>query len=71
MVATTQSAAPATPLWLELTVLVSIKLALLALCWWIWFSTPLAPHMHIPPEAVAAHLLGDARADANTGAQAQ
>jgi hypothetical protein len=48
------------PLWLEVTVVLLIKAALLWGAWQLWFSHPLAPHMRAPVDAVGDHLLGPA-----------
>ncbi|WP_036665149.1 cytochrome oxidase putative small subunit CydP [Paludibacterium yongneupense] len=46
------------PLWLDVTVVLLFKAALLWGAWYLWFSHPLAPHMRAPVAAVEDHLLG-------------
>lgn len=50
------------PLWLEITVVLVLKILLL---WWaktLWFDQPLARHMTVPAAAVERQLLGTAPA---------
>ena len=55
------------PLWLEIAVVLAIKLLLL---WWIkvqWFSAPLAQHMTVPDRAIEQQLLGAVPPSTSTG----
>jgi hypothetical protein len=47
----------------EIAVLVVAKLVLLYVIWHAWFATPLAIHMHVAPDTVMQHVLGDTSQD--------
>ena len=44
------------PLGRDLAVILVLKLAALALLWWVFFSHPTATHMRVEPSRAAAHL---------------
>ncbi|WP_035053957.1 cytochrome oxidase putative small subunit CydP [Andreprevotia chitinilytica] len=46
------------PLWLEITLILVIKVFLLWGAWKLWFSAPLAHHMQVPQSAISQQLLG-------------
>ena len=45
------------PLGRDLAVILVLKLAALALLWWVFFSHPTATHMRVEPSRAAAHLI--------------
>ncbi len=45
------------PLGRDLSVVLAIKLAVLVLLWWAFFSHPLAPNMTVAVPRVEAHLV--------------
>jgi hypothetical protein len=45
------------PLGRDISVVLAIKLAALALLWWAFFSHPVAPGMTVAAPRVAAHLV--------------
>ena len=45
------------PLSRDVTLILLFKAAALALIWWLFFSTPMAPRMHAAPDRVADRLL--------------
>ncbi|MEH6461777.1 cytochrome oxidase putative small subunit CydP [Chitinimonas sp. JJ19] len=47
-------------LWLELSVIVAVKLSLFFTAKHLWFSEPLARHMTVPQPQVEQQLLGTA-----------
>lgn len=49
-------------LWLELTVLVVLKIALLLVARQLWFSEPLARDMEVAPEHLRQQFFGNAAA---------
>ncbi|AXK39986.1 hypothetical protein [Crenobacter cavernae] len=46
------------PLWLEITLVLALKAALLWWAWSLWFAEPVARHMTVPEAAVTQKLLG-------------
>ena len=48
------------PLGRDLVIILILKLAALALLWWIFFSQPTATHMRVEPSRVEARLLSPA-----------
>ena len=46
------------PLWLEISVVLTVKLLLLWGAKVLWFSEPLARHMTVPESAIEQQLLG-------------
>ncbi|MGS0740333.1 cytochrome oxidase putative small subunit CydP [Glaciimonas sp. GG7] len=48
---------PRLPLWLEITLILIIKLALLFVLWKLFFSTPQTKKMRMPTDLVEQHLL--------------
>jgi hypothetical protein len=51
------------PLGRDISIVLAIKLAALALLWWAFFSHPVAPHMTVPAPSVAAHLVSPTTAE--------
>ncbi len=45
------------PLGRDISIVLAVKLAALALLWWAFFSHPVAPDMSVPAPSVAAHLV--------------
>ena len=45
------------PLWLAITLALVVKLSLLYLIWYAFFSMPQAKHMRMPTPQVEQHLL--------------
>ncbi|HEY9100596.1 cytochrome oxidase putative small subunit CydP [Chitinimonas sp.] len=47
-------------LWLELSLIVILKVLLLYIAKQLWFSQPLAPHMRVAPERIEQQFFGQA-----------
>jgi hypothetical protein len=45
------------PLTRDVTLILLFKVTALGLIWWLFFSAPLAPGMHVAPDRVADRLL--------------
>ena len=46
-----------TPLGRDISVVLLVKLAALAVLWWLFFSAPLAPRLAADPPSVEAHIV--------------
>ena len=44
----------------EISLVLVVKLLLLGLIWWAFFSAPAAPHLRLDPDRVQQHLLQSA-----------
>jgi hypothetical protein len=53
------------PLALEITLALTIKIAILTLLWWMFFSAPQTKKMMLPTRQVEQHMLTSSRIDSH------